>query len=110
MANKKVSNKGKIVAEVGAGLAVAGAAAAAGYYLYGSKNAKKNRKAVAKEVKADWKIVKSEAKKAVRTGNVNVSRAKAVGKKVLAHSQKTVTKIAKKAIKKAGIKIRKGRA
>ncbi len=50
MAKKKIS-KGKVVAEIGAGLAAAGAAAAAGYYLYGSKNAKKNRKMVAKEIK-----------------------------------------------------------
>lgn len=107
---KKKDSKGKIAAEIGAGLMTAGAAAAAGYYLYGSKNAKKNRKAVTKEIKADWKIVKSEAKKAQKTGRVDVSRAKSVGKKVLAHGKKTVAKAVKKAIKKSGIKVRKNRS
>ena len=55
------SSKGKVVAEVGAGLVAAGAAAAAGYYLYGSKNAKKHRATVVKEAKADWKMIKTEA-------------------------------------------------
>lgn len=40
----KKTSKGKIAVEIGAGLAVAGAAAAAGYYFYASKQAKKHQK------------------------------------------------------------------
>ncbi len=82
MAKRKTN---KVAKEIGAGILAAGATAAAGYYLYGSKNAKKNRKIVAKELKADWKIMQREAQK--------------TGKKVV---KKTVKKIAKK----AGVKIR----
>ncbi|MFA6278920.1 MAG: hypothetical protein WCS97_02510 [Candidatus Paceibacterota bacterium] len=94
MATKKTS-KGKIVAEVGAGLLAAGAA---GYYLYGSKNAKKNRKAVVKEVKADWKMLQSEGKKVIAQG-------KRTAKKV---TKKAVKKVVKKVIKKIA-KARKSR-
>jgi hypothetical protein len=38
----------KIAVKVGAGVAIAGAAAALGYYFYGSKNAKTHRKIAAK--------------------------------------------------------------
>lgn len=110
MAKKKTS-KGKVAAEVTAGLAAAGAAAAAGYYLYGSKNAKKNRKIVTKELKADWKILQKEAKQ-IKISDADISRAKAVGKRmladrkvVLARGKKIVKKIARKA-KTAARKIR----
>lgn len=44
---KKMS-KGKMAAEIGAGLAAAGAVAAAGFYFYGSKQAKNHRKVAVK--------------------------------------------------------------
>ncbi len=44
----KKTTKGKIAAEIGAGLVAVGAAAAAGYYFYGSTHAKKHRKIAAK--------------------------------------------------------------
>ena len=97
----KRTSKGKIATEIGAGLAAAGAAAAAGYYLYGSKNAKKHRKTVAKEIKKNWKIVQSEVQKA---GRASASRAKVVGKRALTRGKKTIKKIVKKVSAK-----RKGR-
>lgn len=42
------TSKGKIATEIGAGLVAAGVAAAAGYYFYASKDAKKHRKIAAK--------------------------------------------------------------
>lgn len=63
---KKKNSAGKVAKEIGAGIAAAGVAAAAEYYLYGSKNAKKNRKAITKELKADWKIIQREAKKVTK--------------------------------------------
>lgn len=54
---------GKILAEVGAGLAAVGAAAAAGYYFYGSDNAKKHRKVVVKWADDMKKEVLKEAKR-----------------------------------------------
>lgn len=42
------SKKEKVALGVGAGVLAAGAAAAAGYYFYGSKDAKKHRRIVAK--------------------------------------------------------------
>lgn len=45
---KKAVHTGRTVMSVGAGLVAAGAAAAAGYYFYGSKNAKSHRKVAAK--------------------------------------------------------------
>lgn len=94
MAKRKTK---KIAKEIGAGMMAAGVAAAAGYYLYGSKNAKKNRKVVVKEIKSDWKIIRREAQK---IGRADAVRAKAVGKRVLAHGKKTVKKTVKKIVKK----------
>jgi len=48
MAKKKTSSRGKLAAEIGAGLVTAAAVAAAGYYFYGSKNAKDHRKVATK--------------------------------------------------------------
>jgi hypothetical protein len=143
---KKI-NKGKIAAEIGAGLVTAGAAAAAGYYFYASKAAKKHRliavkwanglkkevihevkkldnvdpkkvgkvidtvvdtyrglrsvnkadlKRAVSELKSNWRLVAQEAQKTARK---SASRAKVVGKSVLARSKKTVKKIVKKARK-----------
>lgn len=50
----KKTTKGKIVTEIAAGLAAAGAVAAAGYYFYGSTHAKKHR-GVAVKWAADMK-------------------------------------------------------
>ena len=104
---------GKIAAEIGAGLVAAGAAATATYYLYGSKNAKKNRKVITKELKADWKILQNEAKK-IKINSADISRAKAIGRRlladrkvVLARGKKVVKKIAKQA--KVAIKKSKSR-
>jgi hypothetical protein len=123
--------KGSSVSKIGAGIIAAGAVAAAGYYFYGSKDAKKHRQVVtkwatdmkkqvmrktkdlknlnaqdfakvvdtvmstyegvksinaadlkqaAKELKANWKTVKSELEK---QGKVSVSRAKSTVKKVV---------------------------
>lgn len=69
----KKENAGKTEMKVGAGLAAAAAVAAAGYYFYGSKNAKGHRKVAAKELKANWKMVQREVKSTVRK---SVSRAK----------------------------------
>ncbi len=75
---KSASNKDSMVAaEIGAGIAaVAGAAAAAGYFFYGSKDAAQNRKRTAKwatelkdkvvkETKKQAKIVEKLDKKAM---------------------------------------------
>ncbi len=86
MAKAKKTNKGKIAAEIGAGLLAAGAAAAAGYYLYGSKNAKKHRKTAAKEIKAGWKIAQREVQKASAEGKKTVKK---VVKKVRAKTRKS---------------------
>ena len=60
---KKTTNAGKTVMKVGAGLATAAAVAAAGYYFYASKGAKKHRKIAAKWA-SDMKVeVIKEAKK-----------------------------------------------
>lgn len=61
--SKKVSNAGKTAIKIGAGLVAAGAAAAAGYYFYGSKGAKKHRKIAAKWAADMQKEVVREAKK-----------------------------------------------
>ncbi len=90
---KKISRR-KIATGIGAGLAAAGAAAAAGYYLYGSKNAKKHRKTVVKEIKKNWNLVQDEMQKAGRAG---ASRAKVAGKRALVRGKKTVKKIVRKA-------------
>lgn len=91
MAKTKKASKGKIAAEIGAGLLAAGTAAAASYYLYGSKNAKKHRAVAAKELKAGWEMVQREA----RRGNGVVTKA----------AKRTV----KKAVKKIKAKARKSR-
>ncbi len=44
----KTTSAGKTASRIGAGLVAAGAAAAAGYYFYGSTHAKKHRKIAAK--------------------------------------------------------------
>lgn len=80
----KKTSRGKIAAEIGAGLVAAGAAATAGYYLYGSKNAKKHRKVAAK-----W--------------------ANEVKKEVVREVQKQKIKVVKKIAKKVASKKRKSR-
>lgn len=61
-AKKKMSTKTKV--ELGAGaLAVAAAAGAAGYYFYGSKDAKKHRQAASSWAKGMKREVVKEAKK-----------------------------------------------
>lgn len=54
---------GKIIAEIGAGLAAVGATAATGYYFYGSNDAKKHRKLAVKWVNDMQKEVLKEAKR-----------------------------------------------
>jgi len=54
---------GKMAVKIGAGLVAAGAAAAAGYYFYGSKNAKKHRKIAAKWATSMKNEVVKEAKR-----------------------------------------------
>lgn len=68
MATKKTAKKGKqsdamIAAEIGAGVLAVGAAAAAGYYFYGDKKAKKHRQAASKWAKGMKAQVVKEAKK-----------------------------------------------
>ena len=63
MAKKTTNNKGKIAAEIAAGLIAAGAVAAAGYYFYGSKNAKKHRGAAVKWANDMKREVIREAKR-----------------------------------------------
>lgn len=65
---KRASNAGKTAMKVGAGLVAAGAAAAAGYYFYGSKGAKKHRKIAAKWATDMQKEVIREAKKLKKMG------------------------------------------
>jgi phage gp37-like protein len=137
-------NKKKLATGIGAGLLAAGAVAAAGYYFYGSKDAKKHRDAAskwavdmkkqvvskakklknidaqdfagivdtvmktyqgvksinptdlknaAKELKANWKMVQAELKKA---GSQDVSRAKVVAKRSVASGKKTIQKVSAK--------------
>ena len=59
----KKTSAGKIAAEIGAGLVAASAVAATGYYFYGSKDAKKNRKIAAKWATDMKKEVLKEAKR-----------------------------------------------
>ena len=74
---KKVKNTNKTAIKVGTGLATATAIAAAGYYFYGSKNARSHRKVVEKWVndidpadlkramnnmKSNWEMVKRGTK------------------------------------------------
>jgi len=87
---KKTSN-GKVAAEIGTGLIVA---AAAGYYFYGSKRAKKNRDVVAKELKADWAMIQKEIKKLGRAG---AQKAEVVQKKAIKKGAKEVKNVVKKA-------------
>lgn len=60
---KTKTTAGKIAAEVGAGILAAGAAAATGYYFYGSKEAKKHRKIAAKWATDMKKDILKEAKR-----------------------------------------------
>lgn len=59
----KKTSRGKVAAEIATGLAVAGAAAAAGYYFYGSKKAKAHRKIAAAWANDLKKEVIREAKR-----------------------------------------------
>ncbi|MFM2330868.1 MAG: hypothetical protein RLZZ26_375 [Candidatus Parcubacteria bacterium] len=137
--------KGNLGKKIGAGLLVAGAAAAAGYYFYGSKDAKKHRQTATKwasdlkkevvrkagdvkkmdakgfgrivdtvastyngvrsidaadlrravkELKTNWKMVQREV---MHAGSKDISRAKVVGKRVVASAKKTVKKPVQKA-------------
>lgn len=64
MASKKMTTKGSNAAAVGAGVAaLATAGAAAGYYFYGTANAKKHRKAASAWAKG----MKSDVTKKVKT-------------------------------------------
>lgn len=65
---KKTKNTGKVAMEIGAGLAAAGAAVAAGYYFYGSKSAKKHRKIAAKWATAMKTEAIKEAKRLPKVG------------------------------------------
>lgn len=62
-AHVKKTNTKKLALEIGAGLVAAGAAAVAGYYFYGSKDAKKHRKIAAKWATDMKKEVVQEAKR-----------------------------------------------
>lgn len=64
---KKATSAGRTVLKVSAGLAAAGTAAAAGYYFYASKSAKKHRKIAAKWAVDMKKEVVKEAKKLEKT-------------------------------------------
>jgi len=71
---KKVANtKGKVAAEIGAGLIAAGAAAA-GYYFYGSKNAKSHRKIAAKWANDMKTEVVKKAKKLEKIGEKDFAK------------------------------------
>jgi len=82
------ASAGKVALEVGA----VTAAVAAGYYLYGSKNAKKHRDVITKELKRDWKMIQKEAKLVQKQ---DLPRAQAVAKKVVARGAKVVKKVVK---------------
>ena len=62
MKKTKTKNTGKTAMKIGAGLVAAGAAAMAGYYFYGSKDAKKHRKIAAKWATDMKKEVMKEAR------------------------------------------------
>ena len=85
------TSKGRVAAEVGTGLI---AAAAAGYYFYGSKRAKKHRDIVMKELQADWKLMQKEIKRIARN---EIPRAQKEGKKALIKGKKIVKKLVRKA-------------
>lgn len=85
------TSKGRIAAEVGTGLI---AAAAAGYYFYGSKRAKKHRDVVTKELKADWKLMQKEIQRIARN---EIPRAQKEGKKALVKGTRVVKKLVKNA-------------
>lgn len=71
---KKIKNTGKTVAKVGAGLAAATVAAVAGFYFYGSKNAKSHRKIAAKWATDMKKEVIKEAKQLKNAGPKEFSK------------------------------------
>ena len=73
MATKKQS-AGKTAAEVGAGLAALAAAASAGYYFYGSDNAKKHRAAASKWAKGMKNDVVKEAKKLQKVSQKDIAK------------------------------------
>lgn len=64
---KKTTKAGNTAMKIGAGVLAAGAAAAAGYYFYGSKSAKKHRKIAAKWANDMKKEVVKEAKRLEKT-------------------------------------------
>ncbi|MDO8231858.1 MAG: hypothetical protein Q7T37_01475 [bacterium] len=64
---KKTKGTSKTAMEIGAGLVAVGAAAAAGYYFYGSKKAKSHRKIAAKWAVAMKNDVIKEAKHLEKT-------------------------------------------
>jgi hypothetical protein len=96
---KKIS-KGKLAAEIGAGLIAAGAAA--GYYFYGSKKAKKHRKIAAKWANDMKKDVVTEAKKLKKVD------AKSFAKVVdaVAHTYQGVRAVSPSDIKRAGAELK----
>jgi len=73
MATKKQSN-GKVAAEVGAGVLAVAAAAGAGYYFYGSDNAKKHRAAATKWAKGMKADVLKETKKLKRVDQKQIAQ------------------------------------
>lgn len=73
----KKTRSNKLAVEIGAGIVAA--SAAAGYYFYGSKGAKKHRKIAAKWATAVKKEVIKESARAVRKG---VVRGKAIVKRM----------------------------
>ncbi len=64
---KKTAKAGNTAMKIGAGLVAAGAAAAAGYYFYGSRGAKKHRKIAAKWANDMKKEVAKEVKRLEKT-------------------------------------------
>ena len=68
------NTKGKTAAEIGAGLLAAGAAAAAGYYFYGSDKAKTHRKIAAKWATDMKKEVMKETAKMKAAGTKDFAK------------------------------------
>lgn len=129
------TTKGKIAAEIGAGLVAAGVVAAAGYYFYGSKGAKQHRKIAAKwagdmkkevvrearrvknmDAKDFAKVVDTVASTYQSARSINATEVKRAAKELKANWEavrreigktgRTSKKVVKKAVKRVAKKVK----
>jgi NAD(P)H-hydrate repair Nnr-like enzyme with NAD(P)H-hydrate epimerase domain len=88
--------KGSLTKKIGAGLVAAAAVAAAGYFFYGSKNAKKNREQSAKLAGEMKKKIQREVEQLRKLDPKDFAKVVDTVSGTYAKSKKAVTKIVKK--------------